>query len=89
MVDFNLHRNDFSQHGLYLNTVGKGKVAEMIVENIKEFRVKKKYIPITSDKDRNQKDLWPELHATITHAEINKISMSDMYPMRIQNSSNN
>jgi len=42
ITDINLYRNDFTQHGLHLNTVGKGKVAEMIAENIKQLRVKKK-----------------------------------------------
>jgi hypothetical protein len=40
--DINLHRNDFTQHGIHLNTVGKEKIAEMIVENIKQLRAKKK-----------------------------------------------
>jgi hypothetical protein len=30
MLDINLHRNNFTQRGLHLNTIGKGKVAEMI-----------------------------------------------------------
>jgi hypothetical protein len=42
ILDINLHRNNFTQHGLHLNTVGKEKVAEMIAKNIKKFWVKKK-----------------------------------------------
>jgi len=42
VLDINFHRNDFTQHGLHLNTVGKEKIAEMIAENIKQLRVKKK-----------------------------------------------
>jgi lysophospholipase L1-like esterase len=42
ILDINLHRNDFTQHGLHLNTVGKEKIAEMIVETIKQPGVKKK-----------------------------------------------
>jgi len=42
ILDINLHRNDFTQHGLHLNTTGKEKIAEMIVENIKQPGVKKK-----------------------------------------------
>ena len=44
IVDIDLHRNDFTQHGLHLNTVGKEKVAE-IIANIKQLRVKKKGPP--------------------------------------------
>jgi hypothetical protein len=35
ILDINLDRNNFTQHGLHLNTVGKENVAEMIVKNIK------------------------------------------------------
>jgi hypothetical protein len=80
LSDINLHRNDFTQHGLHLNTVGKEKIAEMIVENIKQLRVKKKNIPLTIDEEGNPKDAWPELHETITHAEINKNSISSTVP---------
>jgi hypothetical protein len=41
IIDIKLHRNDFTQHELHLNTVSKEKVAEMIAENIKQLRVKK------------------------------------------------
>jgi len=80
IIDINLHRNDFTQHGLHLNTGGKEKVAEMIAKNIKHLRVKKKNIPITTDEEGNPKDVWPELHETITHAEIIKNSTSDTVP---------
>jgi len=30
MLDISLHRNNFTQRGLHLNAIGKGKVAEMI-----------------------------------------------------------
>jgi hypothetical protein len=80
MSDINLHRNNFTQHGLHLNTVGKEKIAEMIVENIKQLKVKKKNIPITIDEEENPKDVWPELHETITHAEVNKNFMSSTVP---------
>jgi hypothetical protein len=55
ILDTNLHRNDFTQHGLHLNTVGKEKIPEMIAENIKQLRVKKKNIPITIDEEENPK----------------------------------
>jgi len=42
IIDINFHRNDFTQHGLHLNTVGKEKVAEVIARNIKQLCVKKK-----------------------------------------------
>jgi len=34
ILDINPNRNNFTEHGLHLNTVGKGKVAEMTVKNI-------------------------------------------------------
>jgi len=80
ILDINLHRNDFTQHGLHLNTNGKEKIAEMLVENIKQPGVKKKNIPITIDEEGNPKDIWPELHETITHAEVNKNSVSSTVP---------
>ena len=52
IIDINLHRNDFTEHGLHLNTVGKEKVAEMIAENIKQLREeKKKKKTITIDEE--------------------------------------
>jgi len=45
IIDINLHRNDFAQHGLRLNNAGKGKVAKMVAENIKQLRVKKRLSP--------------------------------------------
>ena len=42
ILDVNLHGNDVTQHGPHLNTVGKEKIAEMIAENIKQLRVRKK-----------------------------------------------
>jgi hypothetical protein len=80
ILDINLHRNDFTQHGLHLNTVGKEKIAEMIVETIKQPGVKKINIPITIDEGGNPKDVWPELHKKITHAEVNKHSVSSTVP---------
>jgi hypothetical protein len=38
IIDTDLHRNDFTQHGLHLNTVGKEKVAESIAKTINPFR---------------------------------------------------
>jgi len=76
---FNLHRNDFTQHELHLNTVGKEKI-EMIAENIKQVRVKKKNIPIANDEEGNPKDVLTELRESITHAEVNKNSMSSAVP---------
>jgi len=37
-------------------------------------------IPITIDEEGNPKDIWPELHETITHAEVNKNSVSSTVP---------
>jgi len=56
IIDINLNRNNFTQHGLHLNTVGKGRVAEMIVKNIKQLMVKTKNIPIIRDWEGNPKD---------------------------------
>jgi len=63
IIEINIQRNDFTQHGLHQNTAGKEKVAEMIAENIKQqLRVKKKKnIPVTFDEEGNPKDVWPEL----------------------------
>jgi hypothetical protein len=77
ILDFNLHRNDFTQHGLHLNTAGKEKVAEMIAENIKQLKINKKNIPITIDEEGNPKDVWPELRETTTHAAIDRNCMND------------
>ena len=77
ILDINLHRNNFTQRRLYLNTIGKEKVAEMIAKNIKQFWVKKKIIPISVDEEGNLKYVWPGLHEAITQAEVNKNSMSD------------
>jgi hypothetical protein len=83
IIDIDLHRNDFTQHGLHLNTTGKEKVAEMIARNIKQPRIKKKKdTPIPIDKEENPKDAWPELHETTTYAETNKNSASDTVPDR-------
>jgi hypothetical protein len=76
ILDINLSRNNFTQHGLHLNTVGKEKVAKITAKNIRQFRVKNKNIPISLDKEGNPKDVWPELHETITQAEVNKDSTS-------------
>jgi hypothetical protein len=78
ILDINLHRNNFTQHGLHLNTIGKEKVAEMIAKYIKQFCVKKKNIPLSADEEGNPKDVWPELHEAITQAEVNKNSTSDV-----------
>ena len=80
ILDVNLHRNDFTQHGLHLNTVVKEKIAEMIAENIKQLRVKKKNIPIAIDEEENPKDVWPELHELIIHVGVNNNSMSSAVP---------
>jgi hypothetical protein len=57
IFDINLHGNDFTQHGLHLNTVGNEKIAEMIEETIKQPGVKKMNIPITIDKEGNPKEV--------------------------------
>jgi hypothetical protein len=49
IIDINLNRNNFTQHGLHLNTAGKGRVAEIIVKNIKQLMDKTKNIPIIRD----------------------------------------
>ena len=77
ILDINLHRNNFTQHGLHLNTTGKEKVAEMIAKNVKQFCFKEKNIPISVDEEGRPKDVWPELHEAITQAEVDKNSTSD------------
>jgi hypothetical protein len=77
IIHIDLHRNDFTQHGLHLNTVGKEKVAEIIARNIKQLRVKKKDIPIPIDKEGNPKDVRPEPQGTTTCTGTNKNSVSD------------
>jgi hypothetical protein len=70
ILDINLHRNNFTQHGLHLNTTGKEKVAKTIAKSIKQFWVKKKIIPVSVEEEGNPKDVWPE-------PEVNKNSTSD------------
>jgi Cu/Ag efflux pump CusA len=60
ILDINLNRNNFTQHGLHLNTVSKGRVAEMIVKNIKQLMGKTKNIPIILDWEGNPKNEWPK-----------------------------
>jgi hypothetical protein len=55
MLDINLNRNNFTQQGLHLNTVGKEKVAKIIAKNIRQFRVKKKISPYLLTKKEIQK----------------------------------
>ena len=81
IIDIKLHRNDFTQHGLHLNTVGKEKVAEVIARNIEQLCVKKKNIPIPIDEEGTPKDVQPEPHTNITCAETNKNPVSDTVPV--------
>jgi hypothetical protein len=45
MLHSNLHRNNFTQHGLHLNTIGKVKVAEMIAKTLSSSRSRKRLSP--------------------------------------------
>jgi hypothetical protein len=83
IIDTDLHRNDFTQHGLHLNTVGKEKVAESIARTIKQLREKKKGVPIPIDEEGNPKDSRPKPHEPTTCAETNENSVSDTNPMSI------
>jgi hypothetical protein len=76
-LDINIHRNNFTQHALHLNTIGKEKVAVIIAENIKQLWDGNNIVPISIDKEGNPKDVWLELHATITQAEVNKNSTNE------------
>ena len=49
LLELNLHRNDFTQHGLHLNISGKVNTAELIGENIKQLFYTPKKTPITLD----------------------------------------
>lgn len=80
IVDIDLHRNDFTQHGLHLNTAGKEKVAEIIARNIKQLRAKKKDITIPIDEEGNPKDARLELQETTTHTGTDKNPTSDTVP---------
>jgi hypothetical protein len=46
LIDLNLHRKDFTQHGLHLNISGKVKTAELIGESIKQLFYNPKKTPI-------------------------------------------
>jgi len=41
IIQADLSRNDFTHHGLHLNTSGKEKMAKLIGDNIKKTNVKK------------------------------------------------
>ena len=80
IIDTDLHRDDFTQHGLHLNTVGKEKVAESIARTIKQLGEKRKGIPIPIDEEGNPKDSRPEAHEPTTSTETNENSVSDTAP---------
>jgi Cu/Ag efflux pump CusA len=70
ILDINLNRNNFTQHGLHLNTVGKARVAGMIVKNIKQLMDKTKNIPIILDWKGNPKDEWPKSMKLSPHQRL-------------------
>jgi len=74
VIDIDVHRSNFTQHGLHLNTVGKEKLAEIIAKSINQLRATKKSIPIPIDEEGTPKDVQPELHETTTCTVTNKDS---------------
>ena len=48
IIQANLSRNDFTLHGLHQNISGKGNMAEVIGENVKETNGKKRRNPLHS-----------------------------------------
>jgi hypothetical protein len=86
ILDIKLHRNDFTQHGLHLNTAGKEKVADIIAENIKQLKIKKKNIRISIDEEGNPKGVRPELRETTTHTKIDRNSTNDTVTSERQHS---
>ena len=48
IIQANLSRNDFTLHGLHLNISGKGNMAELVWENVKETNGKKRRNPLHS-----------------------------------------
>ena len=71
VIDIHLHRDNFTLHGLHLNTVVKEKMAEIIARSINQLRAKKGY-PIPTDEEGTPKDVQPELYETTTCAVTNK-----------------
>jgi alkaline phosphatase len=55
LLQIKLSRNDFTCHGLHLNISGKGKIAELIGEHIKNLIRKKEEDPIILEWKENQK----------------------------------
>jgi hypothetical protein len=47
LLQTKLNRNDFTCHGLHLNIFGKGKIAQLIGEHIKNHTKKKEENPFT------------------------------------------
>jgi hypothetical protein len=72
IIDTDLHRTDFTRHGLHLNTIGKEKVVESIARTIKQLRENKKDVPIPIDEEGNPKDPVPKPHELTTGAETNE-----------------
>jgi hypothetical protein len=48
IIQENLSKNDFTLHGLHQNISGKGNMAELIGENVKETNGKKRRNPLHS-----------------------------------------
>lgn len=64
ILDINLNRYYFLQLGLYINTVGKARVAEMILMD------KTRNIPIILDWKGNPKDEWPKSTKSSPHQRL-------------------
>ena len=80
IIKTDLHRNDFTQHGLHLNIIGKERVAESIARTIKQLRERKKGIPIPIDEEGHPKDPWPQPQEPTIHAETKENPVSDTAP---------
>ena len=80
VIDIDLHRSNFTRHGLHLNTTGKENLAEIIARNIKQLRAKKKDIPIPIDEEGTPKNVQPEPHETTTCTMTNTSSTGDTVP---------
>jgi hypothetical protein len=62
IVQANLNRNDFTQHGMHLNANGKDKTVELIKQTISILKTKQEKSPIVLK--------WMETHTTLIHNEL-------------------
>ena len=54
LINTNSNRDDFMEHGLHLNTFGKGRMAEMIGKHISQQMSRKEELSIIVKSEENQ-----------------------------------